>query len=467
MSDGDWLRARMLSGLHRAGHFDGAQLDRSLDLAPVFEKAVSAAMATAPQAPVEDVAKVLAAAPVGAQMPLQVLVAALRPEDRDGQTLAVRVRDGLVALGELLARADAGSPDERVGPAHELIADFLRGHFGEDAVADAHSAIVQALADLQQADPHSKPVAAYARNRLSEHLWAVGQSDAALSALPELPTPADNLALWRSWHERLLQRLGPDHSSILTTRHSIAAWTGRAGDARGALDLFTALLLDRQRIRGSDHTETLGIRADIALWTGQAGDVRAALELCTALLPDQQQILGPDDPDTLNTRHNLAHWTGRTGDARAALELCTALLPDRERVLGPDDRSTLNTRHNIAFWTGEAGDARAALELFTALLPDRQRILGSDHTDTLATRHNIAAWTGQAGDARAALELFTALLPDRQADPAPRPPRHPGHPLQHRHLDRAGRGRPRRTASCAPRCCPTGSGSSAPTTPTP
>ena len=237
LSDGEWLRARMLSGLHRAGHFAGAQLHRSLDLAPVFEKAVSAAVATAPQAPVEDVAKVLAAAPVGAQMPLQVLVAALPPEDRDDQTLAVRVRDGLVALGELLARADAGSPDERVGPAHELIADFLRGHFGEDAVADAHSAIAQALADLQHGDPRSKPVAAYVRDRLSEHLWAAGQSDAALSALPELPTPADNLALWQSWHERLLQRLGPDHPGTLTTRHEIAAWTGRAGDARGALQL--------------------------------------------------------------------------------------------------------------------------------------------------------------------------------------------------------------------------------------
>lgn len=117
LSDGDWLRARMLSGLHRAGHFDAAQLDRSLDLAPMFEKAVSAAKATAPEAPVEDVARVLAAAPVGAQMPLQVLVAALRPEDQDGQTLAVRVRDSLVALGELVARADAGSSDERVGPA--------------------------------------------------------------------------------------------------------------------------------------------------------------------------------------------------------------------------------------------------------------------------------------------------------------------------------------------------------------
>ena len=130
LSEGEWLRARLLSGLHRAGHLGGTPAHPSPDLTPVFQKALSAAVAAAPRAPVEDMARVLAAAPVGAWMPLEVVVAALRPEDRDGETLAVRVRDGVVALGELLARADAGSPDERVGPAHDLIADFLRDHYG-------------------------------------------------------------------------------------------------------------------------------------------------------------------------------------------------------------------------------------------------------------------------------------------------------------------------------------------------
>ena len=402
LSEGEWLRARLLSGLHRAGHLDGTPAHPSPDLTPVFQKALSAAVTAAPQAPVQDMARVLAAAPVGAWMPLEVVVAALRPEDRDGETLAVRVRDGVVALGELLARADAGSPDERVGPAHDLIADFLRGHFGEDAVTGAHSAIVQALAELEQGGPPSS-VAAYARDRLSEHLWAMGRSEAALSALPELPTPADNLALWQSWHGNLLQRLGPDHPDTLATRHNIAYWTGQAGDARGALELFTALL------------------------------------------PDQQRVLGPDHPDTLATRHNIAYWTGQAGDARGALELFTALLPDQQRVLGPDHPNTLTTRHNIAYWTGEAGDARGALELFTALLPDQQRVLGPDHPDTLTTRNNIACWTGQGRGRPRRTGVVHRAAARPAAGPRPRPPRHPDHPPQHRLLDRGGRGRPRRT----------------------
>ena len=117
LSDGEWLRARILSGLHGAGHFAGADSHPSPDLAPVFEKAISEAAKAHGQALVEDVARVLAAAPVGAWMPLQVLVAALPPQDLDGQALGAKVvRDGVVTLGELLARADAGSPDERVGP---------------------------------------------------------------------------------------------------------------------------------------------------------------------------------------------------------------------------------------------------------------------------------------------------------------------------------------------------------------
>jgi len=91
LSEGEWLRARLLSGLHRAGYFAGAPTHPSPDLAPVFEKAVSAAAAVAPQAPVEEMARLLAAAPVGTWMPLQVLVAALRPP-RPGRSDPGRAR---------------------------------------------------------------------------------------------------------------------------------------------------------------------------------------------------------------------------------------------------------------------------------------------------------------------------------------------------------------------------------------
>jgi hypothetical protein len=122
----------------------------------------------------------------------------------------------------------------------------------------------------------------------------------------------------------------------------------------------------RQHLQHPDHPRTLATRSDIAAWTGKCGDATGALSLFTALLPDLERVLGPAHPDTLATRHNIAFW---------ALSLCTALLPDMERVLGPAHSDTLTTRHNLAYWTGECGDAIGALRLFTALLPDQERVL--------------------------------------------------------------------------------------------
>jgi len=422
LSEGEWLRARLLSGLHRAGYFAGATTHPSPDLTPVFEKAVSAAAAAAPQAPVEDVARLLAVAPVGTWMPLQVLVAALRPGARDDQTLTVRIRDAVVALGELLARADPASPDERVGPAHDLIADFLRGHFGADAVTDAHSAIVRALADLKQAGP-SKSVAAYARDRLSEHLWAVGRPDAALSALPELPTPADNLTLWQSWHERLLQLLGPEHSLTLAARGNLASLTGEAGDAAGAREMSAALLPVDERVLGPEHLLTLGARVNLARWTGEAGDAAKARDQFAVLVRALERVLGPEHLLALGARSNLARWTGAAGDPAAARDLYAALLPLDGRVLGAEHPDTLTDRGNLASLTGQAGDPAGARDMLAALVPALGRVLGPEHPRTLAARHELASLTGQAGHPAAARDQFAALVPALERVLGPEHPR--------------------------------------------
>ena len=66
----------------------------------------------------------------------------------------------------------------------------------------------------------------------------------------------------------------------------------------------------------------------------------------------------------------------------------------------------------------------AARDQYAALLPIRERVLGPEHPDTLTTRANLAAGPGRRGM-------------------RPRP------------------------ATSSPRCCPSASGSSGPSTPTP
>ena len=207
---------------------------------------------------------------------------------------------------------------------------------------------------------------------------------------------------------------GSDHAGTLAARATLAYWTGEAGDAAAARDLYAGLLPIRERVSGPEHPETLTIRGNLARWTGSAGDPAAARDQYAALLPDAERILGPEHPSTLNHRANLAEFTGQAGDPAAARDRYAGLLPIRERVSGPEHPATLANRSNLAGWTGEAGDPEAARDQYAALLPIHEKVSGPGHPETLTIRGNLARWTGSAGDPAAARDQYTALLPDAE-----------------------------------------------------
>ena len=60
-----------------------------------------------------------------------------------------------------------------------------------------------------------------------------------------------------------------------------------------------------------EHPDTLTARANLARWTGQAGDAAAARDLYAGLLPVFERVSGPRHPDTLTVRDELAYWTGQ------------------------------------------------------------------------------------------------------------------------------------------------------------
>ena len=167
---------------------------------------------------------------------------------------------------------------------------------------------------------------------------------------------------------------------------------------------------------------TSGGMGRIARYLGWSGSYPAARDLWQ-LIADaykDDDAYGPEHWDTLRARGKLAGWTGWAGDAAGARDQFAALLPVEERVLGAEHRDTLTDRGHLARWTGEAGDAAAARDQHAALLPIEERVLGAEHPDTLTTRHDLANWTG--------------------------PGMRPG------------------PATSAPNCCPSASGSSAPST---
>ena len=65
----------------------------------------------------------------------------------------------------------------------------------------------------------------------------------------------------------------------------------------------------RERVSGAEHPDTLTTRGNLARWTGEAGDAAAARDLFAALVPMHERVQGADHPDTLVAYANLAHWT--------------------------------------------------------------------------------------------------------------------------------------------------------------
>ncbi len=63
----------------------------------------------------------------------------------------------------------------------------------------------------------------------------------------------------------------PEHPATLAARHSLARWTGEAGEAAAARDQFAALLPIRERVSGPERPATLFIRGNLAILTGVAG----------------------------------------------------------------------------------------------------------------------------------------------------------------------------------------------------
>jgi hypothetical protein len=350
---------------------------------------------------------VLAAAGTGPVLPITV---ASRACGRlGGPTETPGLRDVLVGIGGLAARADAGTDAERVGLFHDTLTAYLRTRL-RLAVRDAHQAILDVLGELTQ----ESAAVDYRQARAAEHLWALGRhSDAVDAVLAMLgPRAADNAQLLRPWSQQAAATLDADDPDSRRLRSSLAHWTGESGDVTGAVAAFTELLAEQARVLGPDDTKTLTTRRNLAGWTGRTGDVTGAVAALTDLLTDVERTLGPDDPNTLTVRNNLGYWRGDSGDVAGAVAVFTELLATQKRVLGPDHPDTLRSRYNLADWTGESGDVTRAVTELTDLLTDVEHALGPDHPDTLLTRSNLAYWTGESGDVAGAVDAHADLLVD-------------------------------------------------------
>ena len=416
---GNWLIARLLADLALTPPTArGETLPR--DLVEIYDSVLRRAGAIDQErwrTEFRPVLGVLAAAGVGPILPLELLCAA--SERLGGPSRPTRMRDVLVNVRGFVVRGRPGTDDEQVGVFHQTFAEYLLnpgdGAYGIEA-KEPHGAILDAIAELapMEQDGIRKPVQRYAAAAEAEHFWAIGNHSKAIASLEERNSaiPAENLARWHSWLQRIEQTCGHNNRNTLRARYNIARWTGETGDAREALRLFEALHLDTVSPFCSDDRDTLLGRHQIAYWTGETGDAREALRLFEELHRDVERLFGSDDRDTLLARQQIARWTGEIGDAVRARDLFEKLLRDLRDLRVPCDRDTLRTQISLAYWSGMAGDAVQARRSYEELLPVLIDRLGISDPETLLAGQQIAYWTRKTGEPGDALRSFRTLLPE-------------------------------------------------------
>jgi NACHT domain/Tetratricopeptide repeat len=266
--EGNWLIAGLIADLADAGVLDPDQ--PFADLGELYEHVLDRLTKGSPDAEMTAVLTVLAVTEPGPAMPIRLLAVACG--QMGGSEEPARVRDVLVQLQALVVRADPGTDDEGVGLFHGTLMQHLRGRaFLDLDLRAGHKAVAAAIAQLAPAEHHDPADALhrYAGSFEAEHWWQIGDRAAALKALTlrTSPRPEENVRTWRRWLRRALAELGTDHPDTLAIRANIALWTGRVGDAAGALRLYRELLPDVERVLGPDHPDALAARTNMAFWT--------------------------------------------------------------------------------------------------------------------------------------------------------------------------------------------------------
>ena len=99
-----------------------------------------------------------------------------------------------------------------------------------------------------------------------------------------------------------------------------------------------------------------GFSVAVGACLGWNDQVDEAFEVFSQVLLERERVLGAKHPDTLVTRSNHAVCPSRSGRVAEAIELQTQLLSDRERILGPDHPSTLFTQRELAYLREQHSD---------------------------------------------------------------------------------------------------------------
>ncbi|MCU1687919.1 MAG: phosphopeptide-binding protein [Amycolatopsis sp.] len=353
-----------------------------------------------PAAPLGAVNELLNFAYGSGPLPLNILVAASRR--LDGPDRPSKVRDVLAQLGDDVMRIQPGTDAELV-----QLTTAWYGYLDAPGLPGILADTIEEVAPVSEKD-RDTPEHHYARTNHAEYLWLAGRHEDALRSLDDRHSdvPVENRERWKQWSSRVALELGDGEPLTILCRAREATWTGKSGDAAGALAQFEALLPIAETVLAAEDPELLSIRNNVAYQLMDLKRFEEARVAFGALIPETRRALGADDRETIHARHLFAVATGKCGDGDESLRLSWELLPDAERALGEDDEIVGHIQHNIVFWSahGVAHPPPELLEIYRRILVRTRGRLNDRHPDLLELRFLgtiLVAKDGQVGEALA------------------------------------------------------------------
>ena len=152
------------------------------------------------------------------------------------------------------------------------------------------------------------------------------------------------------------QVLGPGHPDAWEARRNTAHAYERYRRYDEAIDAFTRLRTDMERVLPADDRGILVARNDLALAHMNAGKYHEAVSQYTQLLADYERVIGPRDNLTLlRVRGQLGEAYLEVGRTAEGIELMEAAAAGLAAIFGPDLPEVTRLREAIEEHTDDPG----------------------------------------------------------------------------------------------------------------
>jgi CHAT domain-containing protein/Tfp pilus assembly protein PilF len=265
-----------------------------------------------------------------------------------------------------------------------------------------------------------------------EELRAATESDRALQVARKLYD--DSLKLQRAGKyeearplaERALsireKALGPEHTDVADSLHSLAELLKEMGEYAKAEPLYQRALDIRERTLGPEHPKVAVSLSRLAVLYREMGEYAKAEPLYQRALMILERALGPEHISVGVVLNSLANFYWNLGDYAKAEPVYQRALTICERALGPEHLTAASILNNLAALYREGGEYVKAEPLYQRALEIREKALGPEHPDVADSLNSLAIFYRDRGDYGKVEPLFQRSLAIRKKALGPEHP---------------------------------------------